>query len=148
MTQRAKVVETADGYAVIEVSRAAMCDGCHNSCGSSCPMAGIFGKGKSARARAKNHVGAAVGDVVTVEAGASSVLLPAAMLFLLPLIIAAAFYAAAYHLSANQNASLISAIAGFVAAFGISAIAEKRKRTREPEIRITAIVENANEHLK
>ena len=142
MTQSAKVVEIMDDYAVIEVSRASMCDGCHKSCGTACPMAGIFGKGKTARARAKNVIGAAVGDTVTIETEASGVLISAALLFIAPLVSAGAFYVIANYFVQNQTASAISAVAGFVGLFALLAIAEKRKRLREPKITITAFAEN------
>ena len=67
MTQTATVKSVNGDKAVIEVSRKAMCDGCHNSnCGGSCPMSGIFSSGKMMTTTAVNKIAETFPSVISV----------------------------------------------------------------------------------
>lgn len=142
MLQRAKVIETEGKYAVIEVSRKAMCDGCHNSaCGDGCPMGKLFGATSSdLRAKAVNRIGAKPGDTVFVETKTSTVMSEALLIFIIPIVLAAAGYAVAGLFSAADCVRYICAAAGFAVPMIVAGIVEKKKKAAEPEIIISEII--------
>ena len=95
MRQSATVVSTKGNIAEIRVERASMCDGCvHKNCDShTCAAGGLLGAGKTMVTRAYNEIGARAGDVVTVETATKKVLSYAALVFLMPILVCAVFYA-------------------------------------------------------
>lgn len=141
MVQIAKVKNTNGKHCEIEVSRKAMCDGCHKSdCGSGCPMSGLFSLGRSMTAFAVNKAGASVGDTVEIETSDKSILLTAAAVFVLPIICGGIFYATAYYFRLDSIISAILAIIGFVIPFLFLKIAENQKKDREPSIIVARIL--------
>ena len=128
-------VTAVDGaYALVEVRRRAMCDGCPNdpkdpnACGHKCAMGSLLGERKNMTVRVKNTQNAAEGDTVVLESAERTVLLSAFLFFILPLMLAAAGYAIASALSAPEMRRWIGAGAGFVLAYLIGAVAERRAR--------------------
>ena len=134
MQTKGTVISTDDEYAVVEVRRRAMCDGCAHdpgaadACGHTCAMASFLGDRKNMTVRVKNTQNAAEGDTVVLESAERTVLLSAFMFFILPLILAAAGYAIGGAVAGGEAARWIGAGAGFVLAFAVGAIAERRAR--------------------
>ena len=113
MIQTATVKNVHGKLAEIEVSRKAMCDGCHNTnCGSGCPMSGLFSSGKSMIASALNKAGASPGDTVEIETSDKEVLASAVLIFILPVILGGAFYAVSSYFDLSSYVSAAHAVLG------------------------------------
>ena len=105
--------------AVVSVSRHAACDGCHKQeDGKGCSVCTLLGGKREATARAKNTLGATVGDVVEVEMASTRVLLYAALVFLLPIILSLA----GYFIADAAGASFVTALCTGAAAFVFSVV--------------------------
>lgn len=145
MRQRAVVIEADGREAVIEVSRATMCDGCerHGGCEGHCEITGLVATGGKMRTRALNSVSARPGDTVEVETESRRVLGYAALVFLLPIIICGALGYAAHALWRTEAAAVIGGIVGFAAAFAAILLIDRRARRRDPDIAIVEIVSRA-----
>ena len=146
MRQRAVVIKTEGKFAEIEVSRASMCDGCQKNggCEHHCELSGLIaGSGKTMKTTAQNRIGAAPGDIVEVETASARVLGYAALVFVMPILVCAAFYFLADALFRNETYALIAAAAGFVLSFfGISLVDHSKKKSA-PDIVIVDIVSRA-----
>lgn len=94
MEQIAKVTAVSRGYATVEVARRSACDGCHKSA-EGCAMCALLGDKKTMSARAADPIGVSVGDTVEVATADARVLGYAALVFLCPILLAMAGYAAA-----------------------------------------------------
>lgn len=142
MLQTATIISTKDNIAVIEVSRKAMCDGCHKSgCdGGGCPMSGLFSAGGKMTANAVNKIGAKPGDTVAVETSDKEVLSLAVLIFMVPIILGWLFYSIASFLGASAALCTVFAVIGFAAVFPFLRIAEKRRRKRLPKLTVIRIV--------
>lgn len=143
MKQKAVVKSIVAGYAMVEVARNSMCDGCVNqNCEShTCAAGAMFGSAKTMTVRAQDPLGAAVGDTVWVETADSRVLGNAALVFLMPIAVCMLLYAAADALFATDWIAYAAAGVGFVGAFGVLGLLEKKKKKEEPDIVITEIVQ-------
>ena len=119
MKAKAIVTEIVSArVAVVSVERRAACDGCHkNTDGSGCTVCTLAGGNRTAKARARNDVGAAVGDVVEVESRTARVMFYAALVFLLPVLLAAAGYLLGFYVFLLGELSIIPAVVGLVLAF-------------------------------
>ena len=148
MRQKATVKSTAGRYAMVEVSRSTMCDGCvKQDCQShTCAAGAMFGSAKTMTVRVKNPLGAAVGDTVWVESSDRTVLGYAALVFLMPIAVCAVLYAAADALFTQDWISYLAAAVGFAGAFAGLGILERKKRREEPDIVITDIVAGTDEN--
>ena len=88
METKGTVTSTAGAYALVEVRRRVMCDGCPNdpsapgACGHKCAMGSLLGDRKNMTVRVKNTQNASEGDTVVLESAERTVLL-SAFLFLL-----------------------------------------------------------------
>lgn len=148
MQQRAVVLETDGKTAVIEVSRASMCEGCHKlssdgGCGGHCEITGLVaGNGKTMTARAQNCVGAEVGDKVEVESDSGRVIWYAALVFILPIIVCGLFYWVGGVLFDSMPISVLFAAVGFAISFFCIALFDKMKKRKLPDIKITGIIEH------
>lgn len=144
MKQTATVKSISGKFAEIEVSRKAMCDGCHNSnCGSGCPMSGLFSVGKSMIASAENRIGASPGDQVEIETSDREVLLSAVLVFILPVITGGLAFMLSSYFGASYLVSAILSVLGFIAPFPFLRIAEKAQKNKSPKIIITKIIGKA-----
>ncbi len=141
MEQKAKVTGKDGRYAIVSVSRATMCEGCHKDggCGGHCELSGIMGDNKAVEARARNEIGAEVGDTVEVETESRTVLFYAGLVFLAPILLAAVFYGIADAVFAREGVSLIAAAAGFVLTYLGVALYDRKKKAEVPTIRIVRI---------
>ena len=142
MRQRAVVLEVDGKEALIEVSRATMCDGCekHGGCEGHCEITGLLSTGGKMKTRASNKIGAKVGDTVEVETESRKVLGYAALVFILPLLVACAGYIIASNVWNTEGAGLIGAAVGFVLTFAGIVIFDRTKIKKTPEIEIVDIV--------
>lgn len=141
MKQKAVVKSILGDCAMVEVARNSMCDGCANqNCEShTCAAGAMFGSAKTMTVRAKNPVGATVGDTVWVETADSQVLKSAALVFLMPIVVCMILYAIAGTLFSADWIAYAAAGVGFVGAFGALGLLEKKKKKEEPDIVITEI---------
>ncbi len=141
MKQKAVVKSIRKDCAMVEVTRNAMCDGCANqNCQShTCAAGAMFGSAKTMTVRAQNPIGAKEGDTVWVETADSRVLQNAALVFLMPIAACAVLYAIAAALFAELWIAYTAAAVGFIGAFGVLGLVEKKKKKEEPDIVITRI---------
>ncbi len=147
MKTEAEVILIKGNIAVVRVRRQTMCDGCEkNSCEGSCSAAALMGAGKTVDAEAENPVGASIGDRVTLESPDKKILGFAAIVFILPIVICAAVYAAALGLGANEKYSIIAAFVSFALTFAVIGAIERRMRQRRPDIVITSIIRKGKTH--
>lgn len=103
--------------ALVCVERRAACDGCHRATDDKgCSVCTLLGGNAKTVARARNTVGAAVGDRVEVEARTARVLAYAAMVFLLPIVLLLVGYFVGQQLLGEQ-AALVLAGVGFLLSF-------------------------------
>ena len=132
MKQKAVVKSTAGKYAMVEVSRNSMCEGCvKQDCQSqTCAAGAMFGSAKTMTVRVKNPLGASAGDTVWVESADRTVLGYAALVFLMPIAVCAVLYAVADALSALNWVPYLAAAVGFAGAFAILGMLERKKKNR------------------
>ncbi len=103
--------------ALVCVERRAACDGCHRATDDKgCSVCTLLGGNAKTVARARNTVGAAVGDRVEVEARTARVLAYAAMVFLLPILLLLVGYFVGQQLL-GERAALVLAGVGFLLSF-------------------------------
>lgn len=112
MKQTAIVIEVKDGKATVEVERSSACAGCSES--HDC----IACK-KKIRVTADNAAGANVGDRVVIESGSERILGYAALVFVLPLLLAFAAFFIARGVGAGDTVSLICCVAAFVVSLSV-----------------------------
>ena len=141
MVQTAKVIGLKDDLAEIEVSRKAMCDGCHQMhCGGKCAMSALMSSGSKMTAYAINNVDATIGDTVEISTSDKEVLTTAAAVFMLPLVIGLLLYMVSVFIGLSSRICVISAIVGFVAVFPVLRILDSKKKQRMPKISILRII--------
>lgn len=118
---RTKAIVTAlqeNGVATVSVERRAACDGCHkNADGSTCSICTLLGGKNRTETKAKNTVGAAVGDVVEVESRSARMLGYAALVFLVPLLAAFAGYLLGYFAFSLGDYAVLVGIGALVLSF-------------------------------
>jgi len=143
MKQKATVIGIDGKYAIVEVSRSTMCEGCHKKdCEShTCEMGSIVGATKTMRARARNPVGAAEGQTVWVETEDKIVLRYAALVFIMPVLVSLLLYGIGSRIAPEGFLSMAMALAGFVISFLFIGWIEQKNRKKEPDIVITEIME-------
>ena len=143
MRQRATVCETKGKEAVIIVARATMCEGCEkHGCEGHCELTGLLSTGSKFKTRALNKIGAEVGNIVEVETSSSRVLGYAALVFILPIIVAGVFYYIASTFFDAEGPALLCALGGFVITFALIAVIDRIKRKKAPDIEIVSIVKS------
>jgi len=118
MINIAKVVEVADGYAIVETERKSACDGCHKNVeGQECSVCTLMGKNRKAQAKAINKVGACVGDKVEIVSNSSRILFYGLIVFILPIVCGIVAYFVAQQLGATDPVLYISVAGGFILPF-------------------------------
>ena len=151
MQQRATVLETDGKIALIKVSRASMCEGCHKfgsdgGCGGHCEITGLVaGNGKTMTARAQNNIGAAAGDRVEIESDSVRVIGYAALVFILPIIVGGLFYWIGNMIFSHALGAVLSSALGFALSFFGIAVFDKMKRNKLPDIKITKILTESSD---
>lgn len=131
MTQNAVVKElSGNGWATIEVRRVSACGHDCARCGGGCAELTRSGP---VTVLARNPVGAQPGDRVVVESASRFILGFAAVVYLLPLALFFAGYAAARVLGAGEGAALALGGACFALSLAIAVLVDRRaaKKSRE-----------------
>ncbi len=142
----AVVVSCTDDIAVVEVERSSACEGCHKAAdGEGCTVCTLMGGNRKFTARAYNAVRAKVGDRVAVESRTWRVLSYAALVFLLPIVLALVFWGIATLFAEKEAWQLCFALLGFSASFAGLFWYSKSLQKKRPDLEITQIV-NAQSH--
>jgi sigma-E factor negative regulatory protein RseC len=84
-----------------------------SACGGNCHSCGGCSERRILKVSAKNALAASVGDRVVVESSTSRILAAAAIVYVIPLVLFFAFYAAAAVLGAGETGSVLTSLAGF-----------------------------------
>lgn len=142
MKQIATVTKVSEKYAVVEVTRSAMCDGCSqkNCSKHTCSAGAIFGANKKISAKAQNPLHAVPGDRVLVETKEKTLLWDAALVFLVPLVFCGILYWITGVIFNNTAASYCAAAVGFILAFFLLGYIEHIRKDKVPDIVIVEIL--------
>ncbi|MBO7740804.1 MAG: SoxR reducing system RseC family protein [Clostridia bacterium] len=128
MKQTAIVKAVVDETAILLVKRQTMCDGCHKE-------SGCGGCSQIIEVRVKNTLNATVGDTVTIETPGATVIGVAALVFLLPLLLAfAAYGVATLFTDSTLYQTLASLITPALAYAVIAIVVRKSKKTLTVEM--------------
>lgn len=137
----AKVIETNGKTATVEAEKKAACSGCQkNTDGNSCEICGLVGSNKKIQAKAKNDIGAEVGDTVEIESGTGRMLGYSLLVFILPIVIGVVCYFTAGYFSSEESTKLISAVIGFIIMFIIDFIISKIIENKRCDVNIVRII--------
>lgn len=144
MRQKAVVLETEGNIALIEVSRASMCEGCkkNSGCDHHCDISGIMSTGGKMQAKAENKIGAKIGETVEVETESRKVLGYATLVFIVPIIICAVCYYIASMITSNEGITVAAAAVGFVLTFAVIAAADREITKKAPDIKIVRRIDD------
>lgn len=150
MRQKATVIEILnDGTARVRVLRSSMCEGCENrSDGKACACSLLLGGAKEMVVTAQNGLSARVGEDVEIESETTAVLGYAAVVFLLPIIGALAFYVLAGTLFDAPGAEWIAAGIGFILSFLPAVLLDRINRKKQPKIRIVSVRRHDYEEME
>ena len=127
MTQSALVIEVLGEKAKILVRRKTACGGDCASCGGCADKMEIS-------VVAGNRAGAKVGDTVIVETQNSRVIGGAALVYIVPLVLTFAGYAAGAALKLPETGSVLCAFAGFGLGAAIAVLLGRRMKRADFEI--------------
>ena len=116
MTAEGTVIKiTDDTHAIVKTVRKSACAECHKKSDGGCRACDIFLGADTIETNAVNRIGASEGDTVIVESTTSYVIFAAAVVFVLPILLALAGYCLfAYAFSLASYAPLV-AVCGFAA---------------------------------
>ena len=141
MRTTAKVISTDGQTAVVQCDRKSACDGCHrNADGSDCSICTLMGGTRSLQSQAYNACHAQVGDVVEIETASSRVLAYAAIVFLLPIVMAAVGYLLSGIWLQGQPLRLLCAGFALVFTFVCIRIYSELVLKKKPDITIVRVV--------
>lgn len=144
MQKAAVVVADLGDYKEIEVSRSSACEGCSQNKNGSCHACIALGDNRAMKTKARDEVGAKVGDRVMVETDSNTVIRYAAEVFLLPLLLAAVGYFVG-GLFGKEAASYIGALLGFAAAFVFVKLVPAKRAEQSCDVRIVRIIDDGNQ---
>ena len=137
MTQTGTVVKIiTENTALVSVKRSTACKGCSAS--------GCFGCDKTIEAKAENRAGAAKGDLVEIESPSGTILKYAVFVFLLPVVLAIAFYFAAYYIIGEGWLTYVIAVVPFAGTFIFNCFLLEKKASVNTEFVITRIMNEVN----
>ncbi len=130
MKTKAIVIALDGDYATVQTERTSACDGCHKAEEGGCSVCSLMASNRKIATRAKNTVGASIGDRVTVESETSRLLWYAALVFLLPILAAALLWCVTLLFNADVAWQIAGACIGFAGAFvGIFFYSKHLKKT-------------------
>ncbi|MBE6691265.1 MAG: hypothetical protein E7590_08330 [Ruminococcaceae bacterium] len=149
MRTKAIVTELVSAeVAVVSVERRAACDGCHkNADGSGCSICTLLGGKNSTKAKARNRVGAAVGDTVEVESRSSRILGYAALVFLLPLLLAFAGYLLGAYVFSLGDWAISMAFVALVVSFVPILLYSKLVISKRLDVEIVAVCDPSRDNV-
>lgn len=140
MQTKARVTAIDGKYATVEVQRTSACEGCHKATDGGCSVCSMLGSDRKMAARARNTVGAAVGDIVMIESKTSRMLWYALLVFILPIVLCIAGWFIASAITESQGLRVLGAAIGFVATFIGVFVYSKIIQKKSCDIEITEIV--------
>jgi len=145
LVTEATVTAVEGKYAVVENERKSACEGCHkNVDGNPCSICSLAGGNRKISMSAYNKIGAEVGDRVEVETESRRVLWYAALIFILPIVIALVGYYIGNAVSDGDKLGLLLAVAGMVLAFAGVAIYSKLVVGKRNDAVIVRIIKKSN----
>ena len=129
MKQKGIVKEIGNGTAIVSLLKEEAC--------SSCSGRKFCGSAQRVDVKVKNSLDAEIGDTVEIETASEKVLNFAALVFLVPVILAVALYLS--FLTVDRNVASVSAFLGFMIPFAVAYVIDKKKNDNLlPEI--TALI--------
>ena len=142
MRTKATVKALQGDLAIVEAERASACEGCHKKTEgeNGCAVCSLVGGERRFTATAENHIGARIGDTVFVESATSRVMLYAAMVFLLPILLAFGGYGIVAIFTDQTGFRLIGALVGFLLCFLGLRIYSAHLQKKRPDVVITEIL--------
>jgi len=140
MNQKAIVTEVKGKYATVEVTRSSACDGCHKGAEGGCAACSLMGGNNKMRTLAHNSAGASVGDTVNIEASSVRTVVYAVLVFILPIILAAAGYALSLALGATADGAVLWAAGAFAVAFLVVWLVSRFLLSERCDIYVTEII--------
>ena len=141
METKATVISTDGDFVLVETKRKSACDGCHKQKeGSSCAMCTLMGDKAELRTRARNPIGARVGDEVMVESSSGRVLAYGALVFLMPILLGLLFYFLCSFVTASEPIRLCGSLLAFGGAYVFLWIYSRRVISRRCDVTVTRIL--------
>lgn len=139
MKVKAKVISTDGIFALVESERLSACDGCHKHA-EGCSVCSLMGSNKKITSRAKNNIGASVGDDVEIETETKTVLFYAVLVFILPLVVMLALYALASYYDLSEPFRYGAAALGLVLTYLCVWLYSKFSVSKKYDVRIVKII--------
>lgn len=139
MKVKAIVISTDGKSAIVESERLAACDGCHKHA-EGCSVCSLMGSNKKITSRARNDVGASVGDTVEIETETKTVLFYSMIVFILPIVIMLALYAVAGFFELREPLRYVVSLSGFVISFICIWLYSKFNVSKKYDVKIVNIV--------
>lgn len=144
MKSEGRVVSTDGKYAVVATERRAACEGCHKRGeDGTCSVCTLLGGETRLDTRALNRAGAVVGDTVELESSSGRMLGYAALVFILPCVIAIAAYAVTAHFISGELYPSLAAVGGFAAGLAAAALYSKFAVGDRADVVITRVISGA-----
>ena len=114
MTAEGTVIKIInETHAVVKTVRKSACAECHKKSDGGCRACDIFLGADTIETKAVNRIGAAEGDTVVVESSTSYVIFAAAVVFILPILLAAAGYCLFAFAFSLVSYAPLAAVCGF-----------------------------------
>ncbi len=139
MRVKATVISTEGNIAIVESERLSACDGCHKHA-EGCSVCSLMGSNKKITSRAKNTLGATVGDMVEIETETKTVLFYAMLVFIFPLVIMLALYALAGVLELSEPFRYVTSLCGFALTYLCIWLYSKFKVSKKYDVKIVNII--------
>lgn len=144
MRVKATVKETEGKIAIVESERLSACEGCHKHA-EGCSVCSLMGSNKTISARAKNSMGAEVGDTVEIETETKTVLFYALLVFVLPVAVMLGLYALSSFFGVPEKWRYLPALGGFALTFVGLWIYSKFSVSKRCDAEIVSIIKKKNE---
>ena len=144
MRVKAKVKQVEEKYALVESERLSACEGCHKHA-EGCSVCSLMGSNKIISAKAKNSVGAEVGDTVEIETETKTVLFYAMLVFILPVAVMLVLYGGASMASVPEALCYVLAFGGFVLTFAGLGLYSRLRVSKKYDAQIIRIIEKKKE---
>lgn len=140
MRVNATVTRLEKNFAVVESERLSACEGCHKHA-EGCSVCSLMGPNKKISAKAKNTVGAKLGDTVEIETQTKTVMFYSFLVFVLPIAVMLAFYGIASALWLSELWRCLTSIGGFVLTFIFLLVYSKFRVENKCDAEIIKIIE-------
>ena len=145
MKTKAKVVSLTGEIAEVETARTSACEGCHKAQEENgCSVCSLMGSNRTIRAKAKNTVGAQVGEDVWIESNTSRMLWYAVLVFLLPILLVFAGFGVAALFTQSLGWRVAGGAVGFVISFVVVIFYSKVVEKTRCDIEIVGVVESSS----